>query len=110
MAKCYLPPEHIKAPELDVSISIEEQQKKEERFLGALRVYCSAKSMCPDAGKIVGFPVGDGRAWYMIYGYDKLILLQIGDRWEITDAHMRGLRAADVKQLANRRSFADLKG
>lgn len=52
---------------------------------------------------IVRFPVADGHAYYMIMKVRPLTMrhLAIGDSWSIPDAHVRGLKKADLLQLVN---------
>lgn len=51
--------------------------------------------------KIIGFPVGDGKALYYVQSMRPLRLQHIpyGDAYRISAAHLRGLRLADVERM-----------
>lgn len=55
-------------------------------------------------GGIVRFPVADGYAMYQVTSEKPLTLQHIayGDCWNITAAHMRGLRKADIQEMLQR--------
>lgn len=50
-------------------------------------------------GSVIRFPIADGYAQYMVASMKplRLVHLPIGDAWQIPVAHMRGLRADEVK-------------
>jgi hypothetical protein len=58
----------------------------------------------PLAGKIVRFPVADGYAEYMIVSLRPVTLMHLpfGDSYQIPEAHARGLRASDLRELVER--------
>lgn len=58
---------------------------------------------CKIAGKMVYFGVGDGNAVYVIWNNTSLVHCPVGDNWSIPDAHARGLRAADLRVMAQDR-------
>jgi hypothetical protein len=105
MAKVYAPPEHIKLPEMSTfkgdfksyDIACEKYEKEVVDF-------CKEESKCPDAGAVIGFPVGDGSATYVIYDYRTLIHIQTMDAYAIPEAHARGLRKADLVKLIKQKS------
>jgi hypothetical protein len=71
----------------------------------------AANPRCDIAGEIVTFPIADGAAMYVIWNTKTLIHCPVGDAWQIPDAHARGLRAADLRDLVNRRKrMAELFG
>lgn len=62
----------------------------------------------PDAadltGALVRFQVADGYAFYVVAKHRPLTLrhVLIGDAWEISGAHIRGLREADIRSQLRR--------
>lgn len=51
-------------------------------------------------GALVSFPRGDGKAIYAVTKMKPLTLAHVpfGDAWMIPPAHLRGLRAEDIRQ------------
>lgn len=61
------------------------------------------------ADKMIGFPVGDGRALYYVESLRPLRLQHIpyGDGYQISAAHLRGLRPGDVEHIiANNKAIS----
>jgi hypothetical protein len=54
--------------------------------------------------RIIRFSVADGYAVYYVKSFSPLVLQHVdyGDGWQISDAHIRGLRKADVEQMLAR--------
>lgn len=82
----------------------ESWREDEEAYLAELRVLARARNKGALVGEIVSFPMADSGAVYMVWSESPfaLIHLAIGDAWQIPDAHMRGLRKADVKAMVDR--------
>lgn len=78
-----------------------------QRGSDALSALIARAAGLPD-GEIVGgvirFPVADGYAFYQVASAKPLTLAHIplGDGHQIPDAHVRGLRAAEVRDLVER--------
>lgn len=100
MATCYAPPSHLICPQFDAQ-NYSAYQQQCEKFELDLCQWAKENSTCPDAGKIISFPVGDGKALYVIFDYRSLIHIPTDDAYDIDDAHMRGLRKSDIVRLAN---------
>jgi hypothetical protein len=64
---------------------------------------CEALDKIP-AGRCIKFPVADGYANYYIYSFSPPVLQFIDflDGYEIPDAHIRGLREADLREMVRR--------
>lgn len=58
----------------------------------------------PLVGKMVRFQIADGYAEYMVASQKplQLIHLNVADGYQIPDAHVRGLRLADVREMVKR--------
>jgi hypothetical protein len=64
-------------------------------------------------GEVVRFPAGDGYAVYVVWNTNpvELVWCPVGDAWSIPEAHARGLRASDLRELVARdRRLAELFG
>ena len=53
---------------------------------------------------VIRFPMADSYAFYYVKTLKPLVLQHVpyGDKWNIPDAHIRGLRARDVEEMLNR--------
>ncbi len=83
MAYIYSPPKEIKVPKLDVTISWDEMQKREKKFLEELKEHCKKHGRGKNKGEIIYRPIADGNAMYMIFCSRPCILIHIpiGDAW-----------------------------
>lgn len=116
MAKIYAPPAHLVAPEFSNFMpkdahkdmrTYREQldgaqrayKNAKELFLKELRAFCQKEGKGPDRGEEIFITVGDGAAWYMVFTPTSLIHVPIDDGYSISDAHARGIRAADIKEM-----------
>lgn len=102
MAKAYAPPEEIPTPELGGSnFDFLRYEKDCDEFETKLYAWCKAntKSTSDLVGEVYTYPVADGRARYMVFNTKPLELIHIdtGDAYGLPDAHIRGLRVADIK-------------
>ena len=73
-----------------------------ERLATRARLLDPLKSLL--VGRIIRFPWADGYAQYMVWRTRplQLIHLELGDAWSIPDAHARGLRLTDVREIVER--------
>ncbi len=57
-----------------------------------------------DQDRIVRFQIADGYAFYYVKSFSPLVLQLIpyGDSYQIPEAHMRGLRRADIEEMIER--------
>jgi hypothetical protein len=92
MAQVYTPPEHIKSPVLGDGV---------DQYIEKVASFCKENSKCPHAGEVIWFPIADGKAMYIVYDYKTLLLLEVGDVYQIPDAHASGLRKADIIKKIN---------
>ena len=72
-----------------------------EEFLAKLRSWLATAGYAGEGvGEVLRFQVADGYAMYMVaqVAPPKLIHLPLGDAWQLTAAHERGLRAKDVRE------------
>lgn len=95
MAKVFLPPEELELPVFDPK-NYEQYKKDMDNYVERVVEWCKKHSKCKDAGEIIDFPVGDGKARYVVFQYSELLWLEEGDCYQIQDAYMRGLRKADI--------------
>lgn len=101
MAKVYGCPENIIIPDYFAFKDSSAYNKAVDDFKEELKIFCKENSKCVHAGEIISFPVGDGYAQYMVFNYTSLVHLSLGDSYQISDAHSRGLRKADIIQQVN---------
>jgi len=110
MATIYSAPESLKLPEQKDFESPIAFEAAEEKFLNDLKQYCKDNSKCPHAGEEIGFFMGDGQARYVVFNYRTLIHVAISDAYDISDAHARGIRKADILQkIKTKKAAPELK-
>lgn len=107
MATVYTHPDEINSINQGSMGDHEAYKKDMERFTSELKAFCLENSKCPDAGKIISFPVADGQAQYMVLDYRKIIFLPFYDEYAIPNAHARGLRKADIVANVKQREAID---
>ena len=78
--------------------------KRTEALLKALEDKSASLPVGEIVGCLVSFPVADGQAVYVVTKERPLTLahVPIGDKWHISDAHMRGLRKEDILEQQRR--------
>jgi hypothetical protein len=96
MAQVYTHPQEVSDFKDNLISDYDAYEKEIERFKSDLKEFCKKNSECPHAGEIIGFPVADGKALYMVHDYRSLIHLPFYDAYAIPDAHARGLLKADI--------------
>ncbi len=89
-------------------------REDDDRYLADLKAValdreaqrCTATGRKPGkyVGEVIGFPVADGSALYMVWQHSPFSLVHIAtmDAYQIPDAHARGLRLSDVKAQVDR--------
>jgi len=102
MARVIAPPASIKVPKYNFSSKScsEDYERDTDKYLDELKKFCKDNSSYEYAGDIIKFPMADSTADYMVFNSNSLIHLPLMDEWEIPDAHMRGLRRADIESSA----------
>lgn len=107
MAVVYSPPEEFEntVPRLDFkNLDLARYEQEMDEWCERLAEWCRNQNKGDMVGEIVRFPVADGYAQYMVYRQNKLALihLPLGDAWQIPEAHARGLRLSDVRDMVAR--------
>lgn len=95
MAKVYGGVEGLELPEFKAG-DYDAYEKLCVQYEADIVKWCKENSNCPDAGEVIGFTVGDGKAMYAILDYRTLIHIGTHDGYALSDAHERGLRKADL--------------
>lgn len=118
--KWYGLPEGIDAPDFEESMvngrfDMDANNQVNEKFIQKVKDWLIGNGYTgPLSGEIVRYGQGDGYAEYMVGqggGKTFLIHLPIGDAWQIPEAHMRGLRVADIReQVASQKRMDALFG
>lgn len=91
----------------DFHVHMAEEQAWEQEVVKFAKTFGTGKY----AGEIFSWPMGDGRASYVVFRLKPLemIWLSTGDAWDIPDVVARGLTAADVrKQIDGERRWQEL--
>lgn len=89
----------------------EEYDRLEEAAVEAAKAEVRASADGPLVGEELTWPVGDGRARYLIARQSPLTLihLAVGDAWQVEYALIRGTRLRDAQnQFAARKRFSAL--
>lgn len=112
-ATVYGAPDGLDAPEFDAFLRKGEGFDSAGYFAAcdahreAVAEWCRANtdSTDPVVGKTIAFGVADGRAEYMVYRTKPLSLIHLDyvDGYHADPILLRGLRVADVRQLAQQR-------
>ena len=93
--KIYAAPDSIPAPELFKDGELNENYETEcEAHEKALVEHCKAESSHSLAGAVVGFPVADGMASYVVYSGTELIHLNVYDGYQFP--YIERLTANDI--------------
>lgn len=119
--KVYGLPDHVHVPGFDESFvdgrySMEKDDEVTKEFFARVKDYCVNElgGTGKLTGEIIRFPIADGYAQYMVCELPRttfLIHLRIHDGWQIPEAHERGLRKQDVKEMVDReKRLAELFG
>jgi len=114
MGQIYSTPKEIgDVPELGLDVcdkkSIDAYFKKEEEYLKKVQEWCKKHGSGKYAGEVITFPVGDGKAVYVVWKLKPVSLIHVplGDAWQFQYAHR--LTAADVKkEIEGARALAAL--
>lgn len=107
MAKIFLAPKELKSPKIkdyikanNISQYLKDCKEHLDRLCKALHE--SYKDVCPEAGKVIKFPEGDGYAVYVVARLKpvELVWVDMGDAWQFKYAHR--LTASDVREEIRR--------
>ena len=85
MAKVYSPPKELPTPIPDYMKPGRGWMEDEKKWEESLRQYCVANGGKDEAvGTVIGFPVADGSAQYMVFSISPLVLIHmpLGDAWQ----------------------------
>lgn len=104
MAKIFSAPKGFKAPEfkdyIDMDNSVQEYIKAQESYVSEIKkaIRNAYRAQCPEAGKEIQFPVGDGKACYVVAKLKPVELVWIdgGDNYHFEYANR--LTASDVRK------------
>jgi hypothetical protein len=103
MAKVYSAPEGFDPPEIEVGLPWKEWKKRDQEYIDRLAAHVKETAYTDDPliGEVIQFSIADGYAQYMVWNTEplELIHLELGDAWQIPDAHARGIRLADVRTM-----------
>lgn len=121
MATVYGAPAHLPAPD-SFSDEFKDENgrwdfdaviKAEEAWIESVQAAARATNTGDLVGEIIRFGVADGFAQYVVWKQKplQLVHLTVGDAWTLPEAHERGLRLADVRQMVERdKRMAELFG
>jgi hypothetical protein len=107
MGKVYLAPKGYDAPDIqdytkagNFNKYFEDCEKYVDRLKKVTRE--SYQDQCPEAGKEIRYPVGDGYARYVIARLRpvELVWLDVGDKWQYEYIHR--LTASDIRKELKR--------
>ena len=109
MAKTYRAPEGYEAPDfmdfmVDGGYDRDADDKAHAAYIDRLATLARSQNKGDLVGEVVRFPAADGYAQYMIWSHSPctLIHLAIHDAWSIPEAHARGLRISDLRDMVER--------
>ena len=98
----YLPPESIPEP-IYKGGPFEEYTKSEEKYIQDVISYAKNYGSGKYKGKAVLFPVGDGRAIYVIFDKKTLLHICVGDCWSSPLAEYMPMK--ELEKIAREYSF-----
>jgi len=99
MGKIYNAPKEFKKPDYAKYQNFDNYFKACEKYIEDIKAWAKqANPNCPESGKEITFPVGDGQARYIVVSLKPVILVHddTGDAWHYQYAHR--LTAADVRK------------
>jgi len=98
MGKIYNAPEGLNCPSYTDYQDFDKYQKACEVYEKAIKAWAKTNGTCPEAGKEIHFPVGDGAARYVVVSLKPIQLIHIntGDSWHFQYADR--LTAADIRK------------
>ena len=98
MAKVLKAPNNIPTPVIDWE-DLDGYHEKQKEYMENMSSWAKGRTSYKYAGEKIKFPVADGHAEYVVCGKGVLLHLEVGDCWEIPDAHIRGLRSSDIEEI-----------
>jgi hypothetical protein len=106
MATVYGPPEGFDPPDFDDAFvdgryNMEKDDRIHKEYFDRLATEARRANTGDLIGEIIGFPIADGQALYMVWKQKplQLVHLAVHDAWQIPEAHARGLRVTDIRQM-----------
>lgn len=110
MATVFSPPEGLEEPTdhadfMEDGFDRDGYFRAEEEYVERIVAWCRENSPGDRlAGTRYSYPVADGKALYVVYKSRPLSLIHvpIGDSYQVSDAHMRGLKIKDIDAYAHR--------
>lgn len=104
MAQVFSAPTTHPAPQIDFRLPWTEWRKVEETYINTLAELARSLARPGDdatlVGKVLYFPVADGKAQYMVWHTRplQLVWLELGDAWQADAVLLRGLNLTDVRE------------
>jgi frataxin-like iron-binding protein CyaY len=98
MAKIFSEIEGLSAPKYTQFKNTKEWIEATDRYIQSIKetIHNASSNQCPDAGKIISFPVGDGKACYVVISLKPVQLVWIGNGYNYKYANR--LTATDVRK------------
>jgi hypothetical protein len=99
MGKIYTAPKEFKKPVYPAYQDFNKYQAACDKYINDIKVWAKSQNpTCPESGKEITFPVGDGRARYIVVSLKPVILVHDDtcDSWHYQYANR--LTAADVRK------------
>jgi len=98
MGKIYAAPKEFKKPDYAQYKDFNKYEAACDKYIEDIKAWAKSQNpSCPESGKEITFPVGDGRARYIVVSLKPVILVHDDtmDAWHYQYAHR--LTAADVR-------------
>jgi len=91
-------------PGFKLNLEVDTWQEYDARTDALLAKLIQQSSSGGLVGRVLRFPKGDGYAFYLVVKEVPLTLshIPVGDAWTIPEAHIRGLRVQDVRDMIRR--------
>lgn len=108
MAQVFSAPTTHPAPQIDFSLPWTQWSKAEDDYINTLAELARSLARPGDdatlVGKVLYFPVADGKAQYMVWHTRplQLVWLELGDAWQADAVLLRGLNLTDVRARLGR--------
>jgi hypothetical protein len=109
MAKIYDPPQEITVPEIfGDSFEIDAYNAACKKFKDDLKEWCIKRNPQEHVGEVIGFPVADGQAEYMVASLKpvQLIHIPLWDAWNFQYAHLLGKKEI-IAKIAQKKAMEE---
>lgn len=110
MGKVYSPPEGFSPPDITDFIKPGKFQTQEyheacDKYMRDIKDWAKKESPDSEAGKMISFPVADGKALYIVFSLKPVTLIHVntGDAYQYQYAHR--LTASDIRKEIKRTEF-----